>query len=216
MLVTFDQFSRSLKQLYSFWVFDGSLHFHWRSHRRPAAVVTAWSSLSPGFHGWLSSPLWPLPSISLAADSHKMSSLSKHCRYSGFEELVLLCWVNLRYKIGILGWGSSFPLAFLPLSVVRVCFILHYLLCSAADIFHVITFRIGGQFSVCLASYSITLASFCRVILLSTGRTFISLWYIAFSSPHMFNPKQSAQVLHLSLVLFFRQCYPSQLWLLCL
>lgn len=50
-----------------------------------------------------------------AADSRKMSSLPKHCRYSGFEEFVLLSWVNLSYRIGILGWGSSFSFPLLPL-----------------------------------------------------------------------------------------------------
>lgn len=71
----------------------------------------------------------------------------------------------------------------------------------------------GGQFSVWLASYSLKPASSYRVILLSTGRTFIAFLYIASSSPHVFQPQTERSSTPFITLLFFRQCYPSQLWL---
>lgn len=59
---------------------------------------------------------------------------------------------------------------------------------SPADIFHVITFQGEGWLNVWLALYSLTPASSYRVILLSTGWTFMSFLYIA-SSPCVFQPQ---------------------------
>jgi len=57
------------------------------------------------------------------ADSCKTSSLSRHRRFGGCQDLVVLYLVNLRYKIGI---ESSFPLLF-SFTAESVFFIVHYL-----------------------------------------------------------------------------------------
>lgn len=86
-------------------------------------------------------------------------------------------------------------------------------LCSTADIFHVITFRRGEQFSVWLASCGLTPASSYRVVLLSSGRTFITFLYIASSLPRVFQPQTERSSTPFIALLSFRQCHPSLLWL---
>lgn len=82
--------------------------------------------------------------------------------------------------------------------------------CWTADIFHVIAFQGGDR----ITSYNLKPVSSYHVILLSTGRTFISFSYIGSSSLHAFQPQKERSSTVFIALLIFRQCCLSVLWLL--
>lgn len=124
-----DHSSWSLTWFCSIFVFGGS------SLKERAVVLSAVCShdclqlSSSNFHWDFSSPSCHLPphlptnthiSNVRTADSSKTSRLLKDCRYSGFQDLVLLSQAKLRYSVDILRWGCCFLVTFPRLSRQRL------------------------------------------------------------------------------------------------
>lgn len=108
----------------SFWWLLAFVLKKWPPCCQPSAVTIAFSSLSPSFHTQLSSLLLPLYHPISAASSQVciLQTAVKCPPCPGIVATVvsrnLCCFLgstNLRYTIGILGWGSSFHPAFLTL-----------------------------------------------------------------------------------------------------